>query len=465
MYRIISHSFPNNEIRTVFSAIPNPKPINYSDPLESSDFVVSDRQDFPHAIDCPTSEPCDLVDENPIAPAPLSLVPNSKSKRYSTGYGSLPLKPTKFGLNAKRTILRSGGALEQSSLPEECLFLTGTLPGSTEDSFRALAAYSAYLVNGLKAWISNYIPNKLDFYVWEYQRRGALHLHYCIHAPDTIAREYILNNFKDWWIGILHKIGEKSNCDLFKRDANYSHLSDESKVRAVAEVCRKSPARYLAKYLTKSIQPKRGNARFFTPSRWFGVSRPLGALAKSLTKVCEIIGGSYHHVVRKLQDVTHVCVSSDSVTHCYEHDYGVGKTYVCYPHSPIENQHLWNSLKALSVISQIHSSRNYCPPSVLLPLVIIRLENWLGNQLRNLSKNVLHLKEYWSEFLSMTHQLIKLSSPVSPLCLMRIGNQIWDTQLLLRSSRYHSQLDMKILESISIDLENCISDIVLNGYS
>jgi hypothetical protein len=82
---------------------------------------------------------------------------------------------------------------------------------------------------------------------------------------------------------------------------------------------------------------------FFTPSRWFGVSRPLVPLPKSLTKVCEIIGGLRPSRSRKCCKITHVCDSSDSVTHCYEHDYGVGKTYVCYPHSPIENQHLWNS--------------------------------------------------------------------------------------------------------------------------
>lgn len=465
MYRIVTHSYPNNEIRTVFSAIPNPRPIDYSAPLESSDFVVSDRLDCIHASDYPTSEPCDLVSENPIAPAPLSLPPNSKTRRYTTGYGALPLKPTKFGLNAKRTVLRSGGALEKSSTPNECLFLTGTLPGSTEDSFRSIAAYSAYLVNGLKAWISNYIPNKLDFYVWEYQKRGALHLHYCIHAPDTIAREFILKNFKAWWIGILHKIGEKSNCDLFKKNSNYSHRSDESKVRARAEVCRKSPARYLAKYLTKSIHPKRGNARFFTPSRWFGVSRPLTAITKSMTKFTEIIIGSYHAVVAKLEDVAHICDSSESVTYQYRHSYGVGKTYVCYPNSQTENKDLWNSLVALSTTSLIQSTQNSPPPSEIITIIKTRLVNWYEQRLSSLSPKLQGLKEYLSESLSLIHlhtpSLLKgdLSS------LMTTANRILDTLLLYKSSPYNSLDQLQSIKLISSDLEDCISEIVLNGYS
>lgn len=465
MYRIISHSYPNNEIRTVFSAVPNAKTFQYDEPLESSDIGLSVDMDCALDDDYSMSESCGLVSVVPIGSAPLSLVPNSKTLRYSTGYGSLPEKPTKFGLNAKRKVLRAGGALEKNSLPEECLFLTGTLPGSTEDSFKAIASYSAYLVNGLKAWIANYIPNKLDFYVWEYQKRGALHLHYCIHAPDDESRQFILNNFKNWWIGILHQIGEKSNCDLFKRDENYSHRSDESKVRAVAEICRKSPARYLAKYLTKSVQPKKGNARFFTPSRWFGVSRPLNALVNSLTKVTEIIVGSYHAVISKLEEVKYVCDSSESVTHRFKHKYGVGDTCVCYPKSLIDNEHLWTSLAALSTLSLIQSTRNCYRPSEVLKVVRTRLTNWFTRQLNTLAVNLQGLREYFIESLNMMSQIILSESSVELSCLMIWTNRILDTELLLKSSPCLSKSDSRMLSNSIDELENCMSEIILNGWS
>ena len=464
MYRIISHSYPNNEIRTVFSAIPNPRPFQYDEPLDSPDNALSDDPICALGDQHSLSVACDLVAGGDRDSVPLSLVPNSKTERYTTGYGSLPTKPTRFGLNAKRKLLRAGGALEKSSLPEECLFLTGTLPGSTEDSFKAIASYSAYLVNGLKAWISNHIPNKYDFYVWEYQKRGALHLHYCVHAPDYESREFILNNFKNWWIGILHKIGEKSNSDLFKKNSKYSHRSDESKVRAVAEICRKSPARYLAKYLTKSINPKSGNARFFTPSRWFGVSRPLNALVESMTKVIEITVGSYHAVISKLEEVKHVCDSSNSVTYRFKHKYGVGDTCVCYPNSQSDNEDLWNCLSARSISYQIESNQKSCRPLEVLKVVKIQLVNWLEKQLKSLSLAYRGLSEYFIEFLNMTHQITLSQSPGILYCLMVWNARILDMELLLQSNPYHSVTERRMISGFIDKLSLCMCEIAKTDW-
>lgn len=465
VYRIISHSYPNNEIRTVFSAIPNPGEFDYEDPLELPDIALSEDS-FPALVDdFSVLESCDLVEGCENLPPPLSLPPNSKTQRYSTGYGALPLKPTKFGLNAKRIVLRSGGALEKSALPEECLFLTGTLPGSTEDSFRAIAAYSAYLVNGLKAWVSNHIAAKLDFYVWEYQKRGALHLHYCVHAPDITSREFILKNFKGWWIGILHKIGDKSRCDMFKKNSNYSHRSDESKVRAIAEVCRKSPARYLAKYLTKSIQPDRGNARFFTPSRWFGVSRPLNALLKSLTKVTEIIVGSYHPVISKLEEVKYSCDTSESVTYGYKHSYGVGETIVCYPRSESENKHLWMSLEVLSTISQIESKSSYSPAIERAETVRSRFKHWLEVQLSNSYLKLQGWAEFYEEFWSITLQTIPLKFSECLHYLMVLNSRLLAIESHLKSFPYHSMKDRMMIDDCIDKLDCCMKDLIIEHNS
>lgn len=462
MYRIISHSYPNNEIRTVFSAVSNSKPFQYDDPLESPDIALSDRLIPTTSDNYSSSVACDLVSTEKNLLPPLSLIRNSKSQRYTTGYGSLPEKPTKFGLNAKRTVIRSGGALEKSSKPEECLFLTGTLPGSTEDSFKAIASYSAYLVNGLKAWISNYIPNKLDFYVWEYQKRGALHLHYCIHAPDITAREFILKNFKAWWIGILHKIGEKSNCDLFKKNAKYSHRSNENKVRAVAEICRKSPARYLAKYLTKSVHPKRGNARFFTPSRWFGVSRPLNALLKSLTKVTEIIVSDYFSVISQLQEVKYVCDSSDSVTYKFRHKYGLGDTTVCYPNSPEENIALWNSLEALSTMRKIDLNLKSVQPMAVWEVQKTRLMNWSVKHLNRLSNQFQGLKECLLQFSNMMRQTTPSESRAALSWMLQMNAHILGLQLSLKYTPQLKGNDARMFEHSIDTLNLCMNELALS---
>ena len=299
MYRIVAQSFPNNEIRVTWSSLP------HSNPLAPSELSSSEIEEASSTPVNPSSE------KNPLAP--LSLVPNSQSPRSTAGFGVLPEKASHFGLNAKRSLIRRGAAMERTAPPEECLFLTGTLPGSTVDAFRSLAEWSSYIVHRLKSWVGNYAKQKLDFYCWEYQKRGALHLHYCVHLPDVGARAHILNGFHSWWVEILHSIGEKCNVDMFRKSAAKTHLGNTSVVRAVAEVCRKSPARYLAKYLTKSTTPARGSARSFSPARWWGTSRPLKALCDSLTETVELVVGGFHRVRALWEDVTHACAGSDSV--------------------------------------------------------------------------------------------------------------------------------------------------------
>ena len=359
MYRIVAQSFPNNEIRVVWSSLPNPRAIAESC---APDIVQSENS---------PSEECDqfLTEENPSLP--LSLAPNSKTQRSPAGFGRLPDKRSHFGLNAKRCLIRRGAAMECEAPPEECLFLTGTLPGSTEDSFRAIAEWSSYIVHRLKAWISTYAPGKLDFYCWEYQKRGALHLHYCVWIPSESGRSLILSKFRQWWIDVLHKVGEFTNVDLFRKDSLKSHLSNLDKVRAIAEVCRKSPARYLAKYLSKSAEPKRGNARLFCPARFWGTSRPLKALCDSLTVTIEIVEGGYQKIRRLWEDVTHACASSDSVTYGYRHKVGSGHTLVSYPNSPEESQCLLNKLESFSPMAIINSHSESRHPFEVLKVVKI----------------------------------------------------------------------------------------------
>ena len=358
MYRIVAQSFPNNEIRVTWSSLPHPKE-------PKSDVISSDDEiEAPYPLVNPSSEK--------KSPPPLSLVPNSQSERYSAGFGRLPDKPPAFGLNAKRNLIRRGAAMEGTAPPDECLFLTGTLPGSTEESFRSIAEWSSYIVHRLKSWIGNYARAKLDFYCWEYQKRGALHLHYCVWLPDASSRAHIHRGFHEWWVEILHKVGEKSCCDMFRKNSHKTHLGDTAKVRAVAEICRKSPARYLAKYLSKSAAPVRGPGRSFSPARWWGTSRPLKSLCDSLTRTIEVIEGGYHCVRVVWEKIHHACASSDSVTHCYRHKVGSGHTLVSYPNTPDEKTWLVQNLESFSPMAIIARASHSTHPYSSLKVVKIQ---------------------------------------------------------------------------------------------
>lgn len=389
MFRIVVHSYPNNEIRSVFCSMPPLRSIDYSLDDDSASVPISIAENPPH----------------------LSLGSNSKPCRKMTGYGDLPTKPTQFGLNAKRSLIRSGAALEKKiNSPEECLFLTGTLPGSTPESFSAIAAYSAYVVNNLKAWIAKRVSSKLDFYCWEYQKRGALHLHYCVWVPDIAAREHVLSGFRDWWISTLIRISEVSGVDLFRKNAKFTHRSDLSKVRAVAEICRKSPARYMAKYLSKSSSKLKGRAIFFTPSRWWGVSRPLKAVLDSLSTCLEIISGSYFSCVRKMQEINHSIESTEGALYTYPHKFGMGETKLIYPSDESDFNALLQDLESMAVITKMNARIADSGMTAYVKPYKIRLIRWASEYSVSLEKSHQGLSHALIDFMNAIYPLSPASS-------------------------------------------------------
>lgn len=198
-----------------------------------------------------------------------------------SGYGNLPKRLTKFTSAAKKTIQRCARAMDEvAKHPSEILFLTGTLPGTGKEQYRALAEWSSWVVHRLKAWIGKRLAAKLDFYCWELQKRGALHLHYAVHCPDQAIQSEIESEFKSEWIRLLDGVSENTGIDLYQNQSRgFTHRDDKSRVRAIAEKVRSGVGRYLGKYLSKSAS--KGDSGVFSPCRWYGVSRPLRALEES----------------------------------------------------------------------------------------------------------------------------------------------------------------------------------------
>lgn len=411
----------------------------------------------------PSPDPPESESDDPSAP--LSLVSNSKTKRSSAGYGELPSRPTRFGLNAKRSLLRAGGALEKSAPTEEVVFMTGTLPGSTDDAFRAIAAYSAYIVNSLKAWIANYVPQKLDFYCWEYQKRGALHLHYAVWIPDESSRNHLCDSFREWWIQILHRVGEQSGCDLFRKNSSKTWLDDLSKVRASAEICRKSVSRYLAKYLSKSATPSRGPSRYFTPSRWWGTSRPLKSLTATLTETVEIITAGVQSVRRKWEEVYAACASSDSVTYAYRHKVGIGQTSVSYPNTEDENQWLLTILRSFTPMKKMDSTRQSMPPSQVLKAVKTAQLRWLEQSLADLPENQQGLRNALSGHLKWTQMLTPSTSPDILSVLLAWMASISDIVFICQFTPLWTRENRRMFDDWVECLEENIERVAADGWS
>lgn len=259
------------------------------------------------------------------------------------GWGGLPRK-TVFGLRAKRTLLRAGGMMERLFPKENVVFLTGTLPGSTPEAIKALACWSGYVTNLLKTWVDYYAETEHSFYCWEFQRRGALHIHYAVAIDDDGNRQLVIERFKHQWIRILEQVCAKSGVDLFQRGFGGTHRGNPSKVQAYAQTVRKSVAAYLAKYCSKGHDT---NNAFYCPSRWWGVSRALLKATKEATLTLVLDSLSARKALALFQDVIHITDSLTTKSYTYPHGSGFGASVVGYHDGTVEDIDLCKTISNL----------------------------------------------------------------------------------------------------------------------
>ena len=333
MKHVLISSYPNREIRVTIVRSQIGKKETYSDTAE--EIISDERGSTPHLS---------FAQNSPTATERPSQ--SREEPRQAPGHGGLP-RHQRFSVYGRRTILHAGGALERTHGHKDCLFLTVTHPGSTVESFRAIAEYSAYAVQGLQRWLSNHIPNKLSIYTWEWQKRGALHLHMVLHVLDRERGEWIRANLKTEWIRILDSISDKSGVDVYRKNQGFSWVKDKSVVRVDAQWCEKSVAAYLSKYVSKATESnKRMPRNAFYPSRWYGVSRPLLQLTRELTFKVSLDSlrdrdgwDSYEDCLSLLQSYSLKCYE-------YSHKVGDGKTIVSYVNNN-EQDSIWMSIMDL----------------------------------------------------------------------------------------------------------------------
>lgn len=270
--KLVVKSYPNNEIRATFQRESRPRNWNTApgdSGIDADDGAVSGR---------PQSCPLDIT---------LKL-----SDPLKPGFGGEP-RPTKFGNNARRTISRASGVFERDGdRPEEFVFLTGTIPGSTREAFDAVACYSSWAVKSIKTWISDKgILSAYSLYVWEFQKRGALHIHYCVQVKSAAESAWLIKNWKKKWTEVIDAISEKSGVDCWKINGFRSWKNKKDVLQADAQKVRKSVGAYLSKYLSKKtptpIKGRYGSRPFLCPVRWWGCSRPLLKRMRELTESFE----------------------------------------------------------------------------------------------------------------------------------------------------------------------------------
>lgn len=319
--------YPGNEVRCVFSlSLPrSPKDLLSEDTAQSES------------------------DNSPVEAPPPSLTDGSNSsppQPRKPGYGGTPAR-TRFGLRARRRIIRAGACLDEFVPGMDVLFLTGTLPGGTTAAMQAIADWSSWLVLELKKWIFKREKAADSLYCWEYQKRGALHLHYAVRIASEAARAFIQANFKRWWYGAMTRVSERAGVDVFGRRQGGSWRDCPDKIQADAQVVTKSVGRYLAKYLAKSAT---GHASTMlpTPVRWFGVSRSLSKRVANQTYEVLLRFSDVRRFRETREQVYSLLQAAEGIHWSYRDKYGFAEVLGLYPVSPAEYQCVRKELEVMS---------------------------------------------------------------------------------------------------------------------
>jgi hypothetical protein len=261
------------------------------------------------------------------------------------GYGAVG--KSNFSKYARRKILHAGAVLDSDYQPSDCLFLTLTLPGSTPEALTAIAAWSGYLIHRLKAWVNKFLPGREEIWVWERQKRGALHLHWSFVCLSKEVEERIRRGLKGEWIRLLESVSDRSGVDLFRKSQEYTHRGKGVAVVQVERV-RKSVAGYLAKYLSKESFRASGfgdgGSILVAPSRWYGISKALHKKISERTREIRISYLNRREWLESYEDFLSLLSRIASWCHSDRYKFGEGRNI--YARIDIELQErIWMDLE------------------------------------------------------------------------------------------------------------------------
>ena len=202
------------------------------------------------------------------------------------GYGGVPVE-REFSSYARKTIARVGGVFAPSCLGRT-VFLTGTLPGSTEAAMNAISCHSAWIVHELLTRIPRFVgvlASEMRWvWVWEYQERGALHWHCIMELPTFDLATRLLDGFSDIWTSVIIGVSSRSGVDCAGRANGGTWANRPEKWQVHCDRVEGEPYKYLSKYLCKGSSFVKSE-HVYPPSRWYGASRRALSDLRALTIV------------------------------------------------------------------------------------------------------------------------------------------------------------------------------------
>jgi hypothetical protein len=192
-----------------------------------------------------------------------------RSAALKPGWGGIA-KATKFRKEAKQTI-KEYGAVADEVFGSNQLFLTWTLPGDGAAPIEALARWSSYVSHRVCQWLRDTIDGAWIAWVFEFQKRGALHQHLIVggHHRGQLLRAQA--EWCDTMRAIFLETGRKAGVYLLGNEQTQHDNALQMHLGQKAEFVVKSAARYLCKYVSKNSGGD-GVAAHAPPVRWWRVN-------------------------------------------------------------------------------------------------------------------------------------------------------------------------------------------------
>lgn len=238
------------------------------------------------------------------------------------GWGFAP-RTTTFGKKGRHLLLE-GGAVMDSLCGKNVAMVTCTIPGKTEESARTVADWSGWIMNRITQIMRDSGKDVAWFYVFELQKRGALHIHFAIGSSSLREALTLAQEIEFRWFELLLELKDKTGVDVFKKNKHWSwrHLPENWK--SDVQVVGKSVAAYFSKYASKNSGKSTRWNRGFCPARWWGSSKSIkrGIEDARIKISIEVPVQNVEKATTFLRDV----ISSFNPIKSYRYDFDLGKS-------------------------------------------------------------------------------------------------------------------------------------------
>jgi len=238
--------------------------------------------------------------------------------------------PKSFTQAAGQKLRECGAAIDKiCKKPENCYTVTLTLPADTEASFTALAAYSGFAINYLFQPVRDQYKGEVFwFFVWEYQKRGALHIHLCVYHPELETTKAIAKLLYDRWYVVLEHIQDKACTDMFVRRDGKTYTPKE-KYHCYIQPVRRSLGAYFSKYAGKKQSKNDFYCQKYPISRFWGSSQNLKDLIKKLSFDFTFRSGDSEAIEAIVAEIMSKLCREDIAIQS-DYDFDIGKSYNGY---------------------------------------------------------------------------------------------------------------------------------------